>query len=383
MKKFFVSLSMLIIGVVTVYALPPAAAGYSLAWSDEFNGTSLDTVNNWSYDTGMTPCCEQESYHRACVTLENGNLVIWSKLNTYGGYSPYASGYIDTHDKKTFTYGYFECRMITPVGQVSGPGLWSVVWLLGNSIHHGVAWPTCGEMEIYEQGPSDTIVTATQPQPVPAIIGDNEFIACCHYAVNSGPYGGAPSYHSCQHNYSTCLCDGYHKYGLLWDSAHVEYYFDDTLYWGPDFPIVNGTDFGTPSINLPENTVAFHSPFYWIINIAIGGNYQGQNINTAIFPTKMLIDYVRVYQKGVVGVNSDIRRQQTLHSFALVNPSTAQLKVYDLSGKLVADYSSKVRQMKTGDNLMKMVPSTLSNGAYVVKLTDNGASASRMLVTAR
>jgi hypothetical protein len=164
----------------------------------------------------------------------------------------------------------------------------------------------------------------------------------------------------------------------------VEYYFDDTLYWGPDFPIVNSTDFGTPSITLPENTVAFHSPFYWIINIIIGGWYQGNNINNAIFPTKMLIDYVRVYQKDVVGVvNSDIRRQQTLRSFALVNPATAQLKVYDLSGKLVADYSSRVRQMKTGDNAMKMLPSTLSNGAYVVKLSDNGASASRMLVTAR
>ena len=376
MKKLFVSLSILIAGVVPVHALPPAAAGYGLAWSDEFNGTSLDTVKNWSYDTGMVYGADQESYHRACVTVENGNLVIWTKRNTYGGYSPYASGRIDTHDKKMFTYGYFEVRMITPVGQVSGPGLFSAVWLLGNSVYHGVAWPTCGEMEIYEQRPSDTIVQARALQPVPATIGDNEFISSCHYGVN-----GAASYHSWQHNYSTCLCDGYHKYALLWDSTHVEYYFDDTLYWGPDFPIANG-NFGTPSINLPENTVAFHSPFYWIINVAVGGAYV-QNIDNAIFPTKMLIDYVRVYQKGVVGVNKYISRQQTLRSFALVNPSTARLKVYDLSGKLVADYSSKVRQMKTGDNVMKMVPSTLSNGAYVVKIIDNGVSASRMLVTGR
>jgi beta-glucanase (GH16 family) len=291
----------------------------------------------------------------------------------------YPSGRIDTHDKKTFTYGYFECRMITPVGQVSGPGLWSSVWLLGNSIHHGVAWPTCGEMELYEQRPGNVLVGAFTPQPVPATIGDNEFIACCHYAGVSG----GPSYHQLQYNYSTCLCDGYHKYALLWDSTHVEYYFDDTLYWGPDFPIVNGTNFGTPSITLPENTVAFHSPFYWIINVAVGGSYQGQNINNAIFPTKMLIDYVRVYQKDVVGVNSDIRRRPALRSFALVNPATAQLKVYDLSGKLVADYSSRVRQMKKGDNAMNTVPSTLSNGAYVVKLVDNGAPASRVMVSTR
>jgi hypothetical protein len=98
----------------------------------------------------------------------------------------------------------------------------------------------------------------------------------------------------------------------------------------------------------------------------------------------MLIDYVRVYQKDVVGVvNSAIRRQQTLHLFALVNPATARLKVYDMTGKLVADYSSRVRQMKTGDNVMKMVPSTLSNGAYVVRLTDNGRSIAENLVTQR
>jgi beta-glucanase (GH16 family) len=378
MKKLFVSLSMLIIGVASAHALPPAAAGYGLAWSDEFNGTSLDTMNNWSYDTGDGYSSSISAYYtRGCVTVENGNLVIWSKHNDNGHL--YTSGRIDTHDKKIFTYGYFEVRMTTPVGHVSGPGLWSAVWLLGNSINHGVAWPTCGEMEIYEQRPDNVLRGAITPQPIPAAIGENEFIANCHY----GGADGMPSYHQLQYNYSTCLCDGYHKYALLWDSTHVEYYFDDTLYWGPNFPIVNGTNFGTPSINLPENIVAFHSPFHWIINIIIGGQYQGNNINDAIFPTKMLIDYVRVYQKGVVAVNSNVKSQQTLRSFALVNPSTARLQVFDLSGKCVADYSGRVRRMKPGDDAMKIVPLSLSNGAHVVKLIDNGSSTSRILVTAR
>ena len=72
---------MLIAGVVSAHALPPAAADYSLVWSDEFNGASLDTVNNWSYDTGMVYDAEQADYHRECVTVENGNLVIWTKHN--------------------------------------------------------------------------------------------------------------------------------------------------------------------------------------------------------------------------------------------------------------------------------------------------------------
>jgi beta-glucanase (GH16 family) len=373
MKKSIIFLTMLIAGVEPVHALPPAAAGYGLAWSDEFNGTSLDTVNNWSYDTGMVYGADKADYHRECVTVENGNLVIWTKHKTFGYYN-YISGRVDTHDKKIFTYGYFECRMITPVGQVSGPGVWSAVWLLGNSIQHGVAWPTCGEMEIYEQRPSNAVVQANQPQPVPATIGDNEFIATCHYGIN-----GAPSYHSCQRNYPTCLCDGYHKYALLWDSSHVEYYFDDTLYWGPDFPV----GFGTPSITQATNWDAFHSPMYWIINVAVGGSYQGQNINAAIFPTKMLIDYVRVYQKDIVKTINKEVKPQTLRSFALVNPATAQLKVYDLSGKLVADYTGAVRRMKAGDNVMNKVPFTFTGGAYVIKLVDNGKASSRIFLTAR
>jgi hypothetical protein len=233
-------------------------------------------------------------------------------------------------------------------------------------------------MELYEQRPGNILLRANSPQPVPAAIGDNEFIACCHYGVN-----GAASYHCLQYNYPTALSDRFHTWGILWDSLHVEYYFDDTLFWGVDYPVVNGTNFGVPNINLPENEVTFHSPFYWIINVEVGGSYQGQNINTAIFPTKMELDYVRVYQKGIVKtVNKDIK-QPISRSFELINPSTAQLKLFDLNGKLVADYSSKVKRMKAGDNVMKMLPPTLSNGTYMVKLVDNGVSASRILVTAR
>jgi beta-glucanase (GH16 family) len=239
-----------------------------------------------------------------------------------------------------------------------------LVWLLGASINHGVAWPTCGEMQIYEQRPSDTIVQAHAPQPVPATIGDNEFIASCHYGIT-----GAPSSHTCQHNYSTCLCDGYHKYGLLWDSTHVEYYFDDTLYWGPDFPIMNGTNFGTPSINLPENTVAFHSPFYWIINVAIGGNYQGQNIDRAIFPTKMLIDYVRVYQKSTQVINTQQKR--TLPDAALLNSSKAGLKLYDLQGRFVGDFSGLFGLTEhDGVLFAKAVKSNVPQGIYLARISD-------------
>jgi beta-glucanase (GH16 family) len=106
MKKLSVSLSLLIACVVSVHALPPAAADYGLAWSDEFNGTDLDTTA-WSYDTLNYMNADPEYYTRSCVTVENGNLVIWSKYNPNGmngaasaAQAKYTSGRVNSHDKK-------------------------------------------------------------------------------------------------------------------------------------------------------------------------------------------------------------------------------------------------------------------------------------------
>jgi len=43
----------------------------------------------------------------------------------------------------------------------------------------------------------------------------------------------------------------------------------------------------------------FDKPFYLILNLAIGGAWGGQKgIDTAAFPQRMEVDYVRVYQKA-------------------------------------------------------------------------------------
>jgi hypothetical protein len=96
----------------------------------------------------------------------------------------------------------------------------------------------------------------------------------------------------------------------------------------------------------------------------------------------MYVDYIRVYQKGV-NVAKDVKNQSTRQSFALANPASAQLKVYDVSGKLIADFTNKVRTMKAGQNVMKMLPASLSTGAYVVRLIDNGRTVSEKLVATR
>ena len=129
----------------------------------------------------------------------------------------------------------------------------------GANINHGVPWPKCGEMELYEARTGPQNETTCPEASVPTVAGDNCFIATCHYANADG----SANYNCGQRDYPKCLCDGYHTYGMLWDSLHVEHYFDDTLFWGPNFP----TDDPPPSINQATNEVAFHSPFYWILTL--------------------------------------------------------------------------------------------------------------------
>jgi beta-glucanase (GH16 family) len=363
MKKLTVFLLMLVFGMGAAYALPPGTAGYGLLWSDEFNGPTIDTTA-WSFDTGMGQNNEKEFYSRGNFTMDSGALMLWARYNDNG--HTYTSCRVNSAGKKEFKYGYFEARMKA----AHGNGLWPAVWLLGASINHGVNWPTCGEMELYE--------ARTGPQnegnpcggPVPTVAGDNCFIATCHYGVN-----GVANYHCGQRDYPTCLCDRYHTYGLLWDSLHVEYYFDDTLYWSPNFP---AGDF-TPDINQSANVVAFHSPFYWIMNVAVGGNYQGGNVTNSIFPQKMDIDYVRVYQLGVGGISAPQKNAPVM----LARPATAQCKVYSMSGRMLGDFSNLVHQLKKGDDVLKSLSGSLPQGVYVVSLTDNGLSSTRKLVTAR
>jgi beta-glucanase (GH16 family) len=216
-------------------------------------------------------------------------------------------------------------------------------------------------MELYEQ--------RTGPQQYGGTIGDNAFIGTCHY----GNGGGGAIYNSKQYNYTECMCNKFHKYGILWDSLYVEYYIDDVVYWAQG---------NTPSILQSMNYTAFHAPFFWIINSAIGGNYQQQLINESTFPLHLDLDYVRVYQSTVPVVKNP-RAQYTPRAFVLVNPSSAQLKVYDLTGKLVADYTGKVRMMRAGENALKALPIVQSSNVYVARLYDNGRCQSQRFVTTR
>lgn len=108
-----------------------AADGWDLVWSDEFDGTSLNT-NTWNYEIGNGNWGwgngELEYYtdRKENVEVSNGTLKIKALKEEYGEQS-YTSGRITTKGKQEFTYGKIEAKIKLP----SFSGAWPAFWTLG------------------------------------------------------------------------------------------------------------------------------------------------------------------------------------------------------------------------------------------------------------
>jgi beta-glucanase (GH16 family) len=230
----------------------PRAIAYQLVWSDEFNGSSLNT-GNWNIDVGNPGVnSEQEYYQAANITETGGNLVITARQQSVGG-QPYTSGKIETSGKFSTEYGRIEARMALPMVT----GTWPAFWMLGTDIGT-VGWPNCGEIDIMEH------VNTT-----------NTILGTMHWNGGSGHV---------QYGSSTTTTPGdFHVYAVEWNPQGINWYVDNTLYVT-----------GNISNNI-NNTGAFHAPFYIILNLAIGGTLSGSTVDNGSLPTSMLVDYVHVY----------------------------------------------------------------------------------------
>lgn len=245
----------------TGYDAPTSYPGYTLVWSDEFNGTTFDN-SAWTFETGNSGWGnnELENYtnRSANLTLQDGKLVIHALKENYGG-ADYTSARIKTQGKKEFKFGRIDIRAILPKGK----GIWPALWMLGSNIT-SVGWPASGETDIMELlGQDPTKVYGT-----------------LHYANSSGHAQKGSSYSLTSGSFS----DQFHVFSLEWKQDQVKLYVDNNLYL-----TVNSADTGT-------STYPFNAPFFFIFNVAVGGNWPGNPDASTYFPQWMIVDYVRVYQ---------------------------------------------------------------------------------------
>lgn len=246
------------------YATPQDYPGYDRSWADEFSGSAID-LTSWGYDIGGGGWGNNElEYYtdRADNSyLNNGYLVLEAKKENFNGRN-YTSARMLSKGKRSFTFGRIDIRAKLPFGQ----GVWPALWMLGENIGQ-VNWPACGEIDIMEVLGHET----------------TKLYGTAHW----GPLGAtASTYKTGSYTLTqSSFSEKFHVFSVIWTADQIEWYVDDVFYHRVTRAEITGG-------NNP-----FDKPFFFILNVAVGGNWPGVPDNTTTFPQRMIVDYVRVFKK--------------------------------------------------------------------------------------
>jgi len=250
------------------FLITPAFAApryWTLVWADEFDGPAgrAPDPGKWAYDTGADGWGndELENYtdtHDNSYLDGAGHLVIESRQPAPGQYT---SARLKTQGKYAVEYGRIEARMKIPAGQ----GMWPAFWMLGVDIDT-VDWPRSGEIDIMENiGREPSTIHGTLHGPD---YFDGDGISQS-YSLPAGQR----------------FADDYHIFGIEWSHESIQFQVDGQPY----FTVTRAS---VP----PGDSWVFSHPFFLLLNVAVGGSWPGNPDATTVFPQKMLVDYVRIYQ---------------------------------------------------------------------------------------
>lgn len=244
------------------YITPLSYEGMNMIWQDEFNGSSLNQ-SFWNYEIGTGNNGwgnnELQYYRKENTSVSDGFLVIEAKKETFSGRS-YTSSRLTTQNKFDFKYGRVDIRAKLPKGQ----GMWPALWMLGENFST-VGWPYCGEIDIME------IVGGGEGK-------DDTTHGTIHWD-NNGSYASTGG--------SKQLIDGvfndkFYVFTMKWDENNITWFLNDQ-------------QFHSVSIS-PADLSEFRKEFFFIFNVAVGGNWPGSPNSSTLFPQQMVVDYVRVFQ---------------------------------------------------------------------------------------
>jgi beta-glucanase (GH16 family) len=252
----------LIAGLISAKQAFAASTQWNIVWSDEFNGTNINTTN-WTFELGNNGGwgnSEREYYTGRTnnAYVSNGILHIVAQQESMGGFNFTSARMKSQGLYSTPTYGHIQWRAKLPTGF----GMWPALWMMGTN-YPSVGWPACGEIDVVENPGNDPTFNQSS----------------LHYGT-SGQVSKTGYYYFTGGDSIT----NFHTYELDWSASSEQFLVDGHLY-------------ETRSIGSP-----FNAPFFFIMNLAVGGTYPGTTSDSAIiasntFPKEIQVDYVRVYEQ--------------------------------------------------------------------------------------
>ena len=255
---------------------------WKLLWADEFNYTGAPDATKWTHDLWPAKKVndENQTYTDRLdnVRVEDGHLIIEAHKEKFNN-AEYTSGRIHTAGKGDLLYGKIDIRAKLPAGQGTWPAIWMLpsdpfkyatmcktgdVWQ-GNDDECD-AWPNSGEIDIMEHVGYDL-------NNVHGTVHNKAY-----YWKNGEQRKGAVNTQNAE--------SAFHVYSVEWTPETITILFDDIPYF---FYVNEHTGW---------EAWPYDHPYNLILNLAVGGWWgrAGGPIDESIFPVRLEVDYVRVYQ---------------------------------------------------------------------------------------
>lgn len=289
MKRNLCLLSLL----VTMSGLSLAQTERTLVWSDEFNTAGPLNAADWNFEHGFVRNYELQWYQEDNAICRDGCLIITARHEQVKNpnyvkvdnsdpnrprrrrpdwrqqreYAEYTSASVNTRGKREFLYGTLEVRARIPVLE----GAWPAIWTLGSQWH----WPSCGEIDVMEyyriNDVPHILANAAWGNDNNQAVWNSKAIPFTHFTDRDPDWA-----------------QKFHVWRMEWHPEYLRIYLDDELLNDIELSkTVNGT-YG-------EGKNPFHTPQYFLLNLAIGGQHGGEPAPEK-YPLRYEIDYIRFYQ---------------------------------------------------------------------------------------
>ncbi|MCR5569455.1 MAG: glycoside hydrolase family 16 protein [Paludibacteraceae bacterium] len=270
-KKVLAALAVSLLSVNTF-----AKQDWQLVWNDEFDYQGAPDDSKWSFDTqgnnwdwGNDEAQNYTPKENKNAWVEDGNLIIEARKEPYRWYGDgqtkeYTSARLRTLGKGDWLYGKVEVRALLPKGN----GMWPAIWMLASEEKYG-GWPKSGELDIMEN-----------------VVYDPNKIHC---NIHTGAYNHSIGTNKGNTVSTSLPSENWHVYSMEWDAEKVIFFLDGEQVFRFD------------NEHKTSQEWPYDQKFHLLLNVAVGGEWGGtMGIDNSVFPQRMLVDYVRVYQMGEV-----------------------------------------------------------------------------------